>query len=226
MAHKAKRLARRGKRSILDFRTMRSRISQNGRKRSEGSDQLLGKVDWGRFSSMQGDSRLPQVNIPVVFMTAADDLALDQVVQEAGGARLLRKPFSEPNCSARSAQRFAQAERRVMIVSRKPRGNLRVRLDFPVDRSGPSGNKGDAHIFPVRPPSGIAPVRLAPQASRRSLPLRQAPRMSGNCVRPNFSPHESAGRFGPPSSLIVPHENFGHRRSRIRTRRCPLRPLY
>ena len=172
MAHRAKRLARRGKRSILDFRTMRSRISQNGRKRREESDQLLGKVDWGRFSPMPGDSHSPQVHrvtlrnpyialvdddasvrtalarllrladfevsafpsgeaflaaldarhpdcmildvhmaglsglnvqarlraahikIPVVFMTAADDLALDQLVQEAGGARLLRKPFS------------------------------------------------------------------------------------------------------------------------------------
>ena len=33
-------------------------------------------------------------DVPVVFITASDDLALDQKVREAGGVRLLRKPFS------------------------------------------------------------------------------------------------------------------------------------
>ncbi len=33
-------------------------------------------------------------DIPVVFITASDDLALDQKVLAAGGATLLRKPFS------------------------------------------------------------------------------------------------------------------------------------
>lgn len=32
--------------------------------------------------------------IPVVFITASDDLALDRAVLAAGGTRLLRKPFS------------------------------------------------------------------------------------------------------------------------------------
>ncbi len=44
---------------------------------------------------VQARLRAAHIKIPVVFMTAADDLALDQVVQEAGGARLLRKPFSD-----------------------------------------------------------------------------------------------------------------------------------
>ena len=33
-------------------------------------------------------------DVPVVFITASDDLALDQKVHAAGGATLLRKPFS------------------------------------------------------------------------------------------------------------------------------------
>ncbi|HTR59100.1 MAG TPA: response regulator [Casimicrobiaceae bacterium] len=32
--------------------------------------------------------------IPVVFITASDDIALDRAVCEAGGVTLLRKPFS------------------------------------------------------------------------------------------------------------------------------------
>ena len=32
--------------------------------------------------------------IPVVFVTASDDVALDRSVRQAGGVRLLRKPFS------------------------------------------------------------------------------------------------------------------------------------
>ena len=35
-----------------------------------------------------------QIEIPVVFITASDDVALDGKVQQAGGVRLLRKPFS------------------------------------------------------------------------------------------------------------------------------------
>ena len=34
------------------------------------------------------------IDVPVVYITASDDLALDGKVQEAGGVRLLRKPFS------------------------------------------------------------------------------------------------------------------------------------
>ena len=34
------------------------------------------------------------VALPVVFITASDDVALDRRVQQAGGLRLLRKPFS------------------------------------------------------------------------------------------------------------------------------------
>jgi len=33
-------------------------------------------------------------DVPVVFITASDDAALDRSVAEAGGVRLLRKPFS------------------------------------------------------------------------------------------------------------------------------------
>ena len=33
-------------------------------------------------------------NVPVVFITASDDAALDRSVAEAGGVTLLRKPFS------------------------------------------------------------------------------------------------------------------------------------
>ena len=35
-----------------------------------------------------------QLDIPMVFITASDDLALDGKVQQAGGVKLLRKPFS------------------------------------------------------------------------------------------------------------------------------------
>ena len=34
------------------------------------------------------------IDIPVVFITASDDFALDGKVQQAGGVKLLRKPFS------------------------------------------------------------------------------------------------------------------------------------
>ena len=35
-----------------------------------------------------------QVDVPTVFITASDDLALDRRVLQAGGVALLRKPFS------------------------------------------------------------------------------------------------------------------------------------
>ena len=55
--------------------------------RSEGAaDSGLG---------VQAHLRAARIRIPVVFITAADDLALEQVAQAAGGAWLLRKPFSD-----------------------------------------------------------------------------------------------------------------------------------
>jgi FixJ family two-component response regulator len=44
---------------------------------------------------VQARLRAARIRIPVVFMTGADDLAPEQVAQEAGGAWLLRKPFSD-----------------------------------------------------------------------------------------------------------------------------------
>lgn len=38
--------------------------------------------------------RAARIHIPAVYITAADDPALDQAVRDAGGTRLLRKPFS------------------------------------------------------------------------------------------------------------------------------------
>lgn len=35
-----------------------------------------------------------RLDVPTVFITASDDPALDRSVSEAGGVRLLRKPFS------------------------------------------------------------------------------------------------------------------------------------
>ncbi len=48
------------------------------------------------LSGFDVPSRLRDANleVPVVFITASDDLALDQAVAAAGGVRLLRKPFS------------------------------------------------------------------------------------------------------------------------------------
>ena len=34
------------------------------------------------------------IDVPVVFITASDDISLSRKVLEAGGAKLLRKPFS------------------------------------------------------------------------------------------------------------------------------------
>ena len=43
---------------------------------------------------MQARLRATHKDIPVVFITASDDPALDQAVREADGVVLLRKPFS------------------------------------------------------------------------------------------------------------------------------------
>ena len=43
---------------------------------------------------LQARLRAENVDVPVVFISASDDLALDQAVAAAGGVRLLRKPFS------------------------------------------------------------------------------------------------------------------------------------
>jgi FixJ family two-component response regulator len=38
--------------------------------------------------------RAADIDVPVVFITASDDISLGQTVLEAGGVKLLRKPFS------------------------------------------------------------------------------------------------------------------------------------
>ena len=43
---------------------------------------------------VQSRLRIAHLDVPVVFITASDDLALGRAVSEAGGVRLLRKPFS------------------------------------------------------------------------------------------------------------------------------------
>jgi FixJ family two-component response regulator len=43
---------------------------------------------------VQSRMRATHIDVPVIFITASDDLALDGKVQQAGGVRLLRKPFS------------------------------------------------------------------------------------------------------------------------------------
>jgi FixJ family two-component response regulator len=43
---------------------------------------------------VQSRLRTAHIEVPAVFITASDDLALDRTVLEAGGVRLLRKPFS------------------------------------------------------------------------------------------------------------------------------------
>ena len=50
-------------------------------------DGLSGFDVKARLSALHGD-------VPVVFITASDDAALDRSVAEAGGVTLLRKPFS------------------------------------------------------------------------------------------------------------------------------------
>ena len=43
---------------------------------------------------VQSCMRAGRIELPVVFITASDDLALDRLALEAGGVCLLRKPFS------------------------------------------------------------------------------------------------------------------------------------
>jgi len=43
---------------------------------------------------VQSRLRAASIEVPVVFITASDDLALGQKAREAGGVTLLRKPFS------------------------------------------------------------------------------------------------------------------------------------
>src|SRR5258706_14173318 len=43
---------------------------------------------------VQSSMRAGRIELPVVFITARDDLALDRSALEAGGVCLLRKPFS------------------------------------------------------------------------------------------------------------------------------------
>lgn len=43
---------------------------------------------------VQARLRATQADIPVIFITASDDPDLDRLAHEAGGSRLLRKPFS------------------------------------------------------------------------------------------------------------------------------------
>ena len=38
--------------------------------------------------------RAADIDVPVVFITASDDISLSQTVLKAGGVKLLRKPFS------------------------------------------------------------------------------------------------------------------------------------
>ena len=50
-------------------------------------DGLTGFEVKAQLAALHGD-------VPVVFITASDDAALDKSVAEAGGVTLLRKPFS------------------------------------------------------------------------------------------------------------------------------------
>jgi len=43
---------------------------------------------------VQARMRAARVEVPVVFITASDDLALDKLALEAGAVGLLRKPFA------------------------------------------------------------------------------------------------------------------------------------
>jgi len=42
---------------------------------------------------VQAQLRAMKIDVPVVFITASDDPALDTIVREAGNITLLRKPF-------------------------------------------------------------------------------------------------------------------------------------
>jgi FixJ family two-component response regulator len=43
---------------------------------------------------VQSRLRAAHIDVPVVFITASDDLELSRTILKAGGVRLLRKPFS------------------------------------------------------------------------------------------------------------------------------------
>jgi FixJ family two-component response regulator len=59
-------------------------------------DCVILDVHMPELSGLEVHSRLraAHAEIPVVFITASDDAALDKTVMDAGGAMLLRKPFS------------------------------------------------------------------------------------------------------------------------------------
>lgn len=59
-------------------------------------DCVILDVHMPGLSGLDVQSRMcaAHIDIPVVFITASDDLALDGKVQRAGGVNLLRKPFS------------------------------------------------------------------------------------------------------------------------------------
>jgi FixJ family two-component response regulator len=46
------------------------------------------------WADVQSRLRAAHIEVPVVFITASDDLAPDQMITATGGVRLLRKPFS------------------------------------------------------------------------------------------------------------------------------------
>jgi FixJ family two-component response regulator len=59
-------------------------------------DCIILDIHMPGLSGLELKSRMcaAHIDIPVVFITASDDLALDGKVQQAGGVALLRKPFS------------------------------------------------------------------------------------------------------------------------------------
>ena len=59
-------------------------------------DCLILDVHMSGLSGFDVQSQIgaAHIDIPVVFITASDDLALDRAAFAAGGVRLLRKPFS------------------------------------------------------------------------------------------------------------------------------------
>ena len=59
-------------------------------------DCLVLDVHMPELSGFDVQSRMRAAGaaVPIVFITASDDLALDEKAQQAGGVKLLRKPFS------------------------------------------------------------------------------------------------------------------------------------
>lgn len=74
----------------------------------ESADAFLASLDAGRPGCVLLDIHLPgltgfdvlmrlraaQIDVPVIFITASDNVRLDQAAAQAGVAHLLRKPFS------------------------------------------------------------------------------------------------------------------------------------